>query len=958
MKISSSWWRRAGVVAVLSAPIAGALALAQAVNPPAPQAPSADSPREDVVELSPFTVSTTQDRGYTAQSSLGGSRLNTSLKDVASPTSAFTQQFLEDLAVTNLDALAPYMLSTEIDFGEESGSQNATIDNNSRPLRMRGIKGGTISVNFFKSPYRIDTFNTERVDQSRGPNAVLFGIGDPGGIINVSTKRAILSQSKGSIGLTARSHQSDRAEFDYNQPLWRDRMAFRFAASRERSNTWRNYEHDDEDRLFGTLKFRLAPRTELSLEVEQADIDKATKRSYTAYDGYTIWRDAGRAISASPNAALGIARVSTAPWIVYDTAAGTLANWRNLTTSVARTSVSGDNVALTDFSVLPKETSIYGPGFYQHLGYHRLSAYVTHAFTRDFNLEVAAMRTDAHQDNSDPQLTNGQVLRVDTQPTLPAGGPNPNVGRAYFDAQPMRNISDDRSDSLRSILAYKKDLGRWGKHTLAGMYAYDFARKNQRVLREQIISPNAPNPQTAEQNNNRVFRRTYVDLDGPSDKIVMTDYRTQNVSGLRETVSGGVYTTAWLPYNQNTQINSSDGNTVIGMLQSSFWRDRVQTIIGGSQDRLTDFRSTQARTPLEGFRDGVLTPVRSQDGAKLKADSISFSAVVHPTNWLSLTYSESGNSGLPMSNGRMSAPDGTLIRPPTPEGRSRDFGFKLDLWQHRLFVTAQYFETSAERDFDFVGVISGTTGVVWNALDAAGALAANNLVLASVQNVATGATFDSKSHGVEVELTANPSDRWRVFLNYSNGTTTRSNIGREQQAYIAHWRDLWARYGDLPTVDGTNRTVAQAIASVDQSAFSSFVLADQRRPIGQIRHKLNLRTNYTFAAEPLKGFSVGGGARYLGRPIIGFTATGATASEVKRTIYYGSEQVFADANVSYRRKLPAVLGRSVMWSLQLNVNNVFDNDSFVRTRLSRIGELENYRWNPPREWILSSRFAF
>ena len=34
--------------------------------------------------------------------SLGGSRLKANLKDVASPTSAFTQQFLEDIGDTNL----------------------------------------------------------------------------------------------------------------------------------------------------------------------------------------------------------------------------------------------------------------------------------------------------------------------------------------------------------------------------------------------------------------------------------------------------------------------------------------------------------------------------------------------------------------------------------------------------------------------------------------------------------------------------------------------------------------------------------------------------------------------------------------------------------------------------------------------------------------------------------------
>ena len=927
---------------------------------PTSAAAAATDPGKDVIiELTPFTVSTSEDRGYQAQTSLGGSRLKANLKDVAAPTTAFTQQFLDDLAVTHLDDLAPFMLSTEYDYGEDAGGQNR-LNGSTRPLRVRGINGGSISVNFFKSSLRTDTFSTERIDQSRGPNAVLFGIGDPGGIINISTKRALLAKPAATVTLQAKSHDSLREELDFNQPIWRDRLAVRVAAVQDKSNTWRNYEYDDEQRLFATIKWRVAPRTELNVDLEQADIDKATKRTYTAFDGYTLWRDGGRALNANASPAQGIARVAgnNVPWIVYDTVAGTLMNLRNTTTSAARTSIDGDGIALADFSLLPKETAIYGPGFYQALGYSRLSAFLTHAFSRELNLEVAAMRTDSHVDNADPQLAAGQVLKVDTQPTLPTGPVNPNAGRTYFESIPQRNLNNNRDDAVRASLAYRKELGRWGTHTLAGVYQYNFAKQSQAVIREQIISPNAPSLATAENNNNRIFRRTYVDLAGPSDRIVMADYRKQDVNGLREPVGNVAYATAWIPFNANTQLNSNDGTTMIGMLQSSFWKDRVQTIFGGSRDQRTDYNGTQVRLAQPGFAQGILSPIRSNVGNDTKASSVSFSGVFHATDWLSLTYSKAENSGLPSSTGRLNQPAGGFMRPPVPRGRSQDVGVKLDLWQHRVFLTAQYFETAAEHDFDFIAVMTTSINPIWNALDSAGVLAANRLVLADVQDTATGASFDSKTQGYEVELTANPTEHWRLFFNYSRETTTRSNIGQEQQAYIANFRDLWLRNGGVVLIDGTGRTVTQAVAAVDASAFSNFVLADSKRPLGQIEHKMNLRTNYDFAGERLKGFSVGGGVRYLGRPIIGFTATGTSTSNLVRTTYYGSEQIFVDANASYRRKLPAIFGKSLMWSLQLNMNNVFDNDSFVRLRQASDGTLVNYRWNPPREWILTSRFSF
>jgi outer membrane receptor protein involved in Fe transport len=69
--------------------------------------------KEIVVELPPFEVRTDKDVGYIAQNTTSGSRLNTSLKDTAAPVSVFTQEFLNDIGVTDIAALADYTLNTE-----------------------------------------------------------------------------------------------------------------------------------------------------------------------------------------------------------------------------------------------------------------------------------------------------------------------------------------------------------------------------------------------------------------------------------------------------------------------------------------------------------------------------------------------------------------------------------------------------------------------------------------------------------------------------------------------------------------------------------------------------------------------------------------------------------------------------------------------------------------------------
>jgi outer membrane receptor for ferric coprogen and ferric-rhodotorulic acid len=321
------------------------------------------------------------------------------------------------------------------------------------------------------------------------------------------------------------------------------------------------------------------------------------------------------------------------------------------------------------------------------------------------------------------------------------------------------------------------------------------------------------------------------------------------------------------------------------------------------------------------------------------------------TDWLGLTYSQAGNSGLPNFGGRLNVPNSDVnafSRPPTPEGRSQDIGFKLDLFKNRLFFTALYFQTSAERDFDF-GNIASSINPIWTALALAGR------VPSGTTQIGTGRTFDNRTQGYEVELTANPSEHWRMFLNYSNSKSAQSNIGREDIAYIAFWRPTWEANSALPLSTGVG-TIATQLAALDVRTFTDFVLANNKPALGQMQHKLNFVSNYEFSRGALEGFTVGGGVRYTGRPINGYRATGTTGAIVS-TVSYGSEQVFLDLNAAYRRKL-RVMGKSVSWSLQTNINNALNNDAFIRINTARDGVLTSYRFNPPLEWVITTKFSF
>jgi outer membrane receptor for ferric coprogen and ferric-rhodotorulic acid len=188
--INGSAGSRLWPATMLGLALAGASAWAQ-------QAAVPGSDEEKAIVLSPFVVSTSTDNGYAATSSMAGTRINTSLKDIAASISVVTKDMMTDLGVNNSGQLLTYTLGTEVSgsSGNFSGAATApgslqqdSVNRNFLPAaRIRGLANADNTRDFFLTDIPWDSFNTDRVEVNRGPNAMLFGTGSPAGIINQTT---------------------------------------------------------------------------------------------------------------------------------------------------------------------------------------------------------------------------------------------------------------------------------------------------------------------------------------------------------------------------------------------------------------------------------------------------------------------------------------------------------------------------------------------------------------------------------------------------------------------------------------------------------------------------------------------------------------------------------------------------------------------------------------------------
>lgn len=206
-----------------------------------------DGEREQVYELSPFSIDASEDSGYQATSTLAGTRIRTNLKDLGAAISVITSEFLEDTAATDAGTLLSYTTNTEVggDQGNFSGADDVTSSRFFQPgartnpqfnQRIRGLGSAALTRGYFLTEIPFDSYNTSRVTINRGPNSLLFGIGDPGGIINNSLKMPIMGSDFSEVQLRYGSHDSIRSVLDVNRELVEDRVAIRLAGLYEDEN--------------------------------------------------------------------------------------------------------------------------------------------------------------------------------------------------------------------------------------------------------------------------------------------------------------------------------------------------------------------------------------------------------------------------------------------------------------------------------------------------------------------------------------------------------------------------------------------------------------------------------------------------------------------------------------------------------------------------------------------------
>ncbi len=317
--------------------------------PPAVGA-SAATDSTSLIVLTPFEVNTDKDDGFAATNAGTATKLGLDMKDMAAPYSVMTGEFLSALGITDLQEATLWSTNGSPVVDAQGADQFAAPS-------MYNIRGAVINAgqqrNFFTTAAIGDTYNIERIDFGRGPNAVLFNTGANdvlGGGISMSTKRARVDRNFETIAFTAGSWENYRSTLDVNRKLT-DKLAVRTNAVWQDKGGYMDHEFEKRKGLTAAGTYRFNQKTELRFEVLYDKVAR-TRPTFPSFDRLSGWD--GTTVFSGPitNAALtaltlngetqGIERVGND--YVYIPGQGTIMNWTN--TARSRRGDSTPNVPL------------------------------------------------------------------------------------------------------------------------------------------------------------------------------------------------------------------------------------------------------------------------------------------------------------------------------------------------------------------------------------------------------------------------------------------------------------------------------------------------------------------------------------------------------------------------------------------------------------------------------------
>ena len=226
------------------------------------QAPSATTEKSEVVNLPKFEVVETRTNPYQSAQALSTSRIAVGIQDIPQTVSVVTSELIQDTQGNRMLDVAKYVTPIVESSLPYSGDRYH-------------IRGFQVSAEFVDGcvvsgldGYNMtqNTFNIERIEVIKGPNAILVPGGSPGGVMNPITKEPLFN-NQGSVTVEAARYWGSNANFDINRVLSHN-VAGRIVFGLYGADGYSKNEFKSGYEFAPSLKWKISDATELIVKAD------------------------------------------------------------------------------------------------------------------------------------------------------------------------------------------------------------------------------------------------------------------------------------------------------------------------------------------------------------------------------------------------------------------------------------------------------------------------------------------------------------------------------------------------------------------------------------------------------------------------------------------------------------------------------------------------------------------
>ncbi len=379
--------------------------------------------------------------GYTVDDGSSSTKTPTPLIDTPQAVSVVTRDQLDDQNVRQLGEALRYVAGISMESGE--GHRDEVF-----------IRGQETTADFYLNGLRDDAqyyrslYNVERVEILKGSNALTFGRGGGGGVINRVSKTANPQDAFISAAASAGTFGAFALSADVNQPIG-GKSAARINATYEEFN---NHRDSYDGRFFGiapTVTTQLSDQTRLVIGYSYDDDERLTDRGVPSFNGLpldnfdkTLFGDPDFN-TASSQVHIARARLDHAfSDALSINVSGQYANYDKAYANVVPRSTDGATVELSGYRDTTKRENFIGQG---NLIWQGKTGAIGHTLLTGF--EVSRQDTQNARANAQFATPGGLESRV----TVPL------ERRLTLPAVSLTPLSRSRDSQLTVLSAYLQD---------------------------------------------------------------------------------------------------------------------------------------------------------------------------------------------------------------------------------------------------------------------------------------------------------------------------------------------------------------------------------------------------------------------------------------------------------------------------------------------------------------------